>query len=160
MTATTNTMKLTTPGDLAIVIAREFNAPLQLVWDAHTKPEIVQRWLLGPDGWTMPLCEIDLRVGGSYRYVWRHGDGREMGTGGRFLEITPRSRIVATERFDEPWFPGEALNTTEFADVGGRTLHTLTIRHESKEARDKALKSGMDEGLAFCYDRLETVLTS
>src|SRR5260370_3865932 len=107
----TGTLKLTTRGDREIVMTRAFDAPRRLVFDALTKPELVKRWLLGPPGWSMPICEIDLRVGGTYRYVWRNTDGREMGSGGVFREIVRPERIVATEKFEQPWYPGEALAT-------------------------------------------------
>src|SRR5579871_818804 len=86
-------------GEREIVMTRTFDAPRALVFEAYTTPEYVRRWLLGPDGWTMPVCEIDLRVGGRYRYVWRHADGREMGMGGLYKEITTPERIVSTETF-------------------------------------------------------------
>src|SRR5258705_3829114 len=105
--------KVSTPTDRQIQVTRDFNAPRQLVFDAFTKPELVRRWLLGPPGWTMPLCEIDLKVGGAYRYVWRHAnDGREMGMGGVFREIVSPERLVATGKFYESWYPGGALDKT------------------------------------------------
>src|SRR5688500_17262691 len=113
--------KVTTPTDREILIARDFNAPRQLVFDAFTKPELVRRWLLGPSGWTMPVCEIDLRAGGAYRYVWRKEGVKDMGMGGVFREVVSPERIVATEKFDESWYPGEALNTTVFVEEGGIT---------------------------------------
>jgi uncharacterized protein YndB with AHSA1/START domain len=155
-----NTLKVTAAGDREIVITRDFNAPRHLVFDAHTKPELVKRWLLGPPGWTMPVCEIDLRVGGSYRYVWRNQDGTEMGMGGMFREIVRPERLVATERFDQPWYPGEALDTTVFVEEGGKTTATLSVLYESREARDAVLKSPMEEGMAGGYDRLEELLAS
>jgi uncharacterized protein YndB with AHSA1/START domain len=155
-----NTLKLTTPNDLEIVFTREFNAPRQLVWDAHTKPELVQRWMLGPEGWSMPVCEIDLRVGGAMRYVWRNADGREMTVRGAFLVIEPTSRLAWTEIFDEPWYPGQGVNDMSLEEHGGRTHMTVINRYESKEARDVALKSGMDEGMAIGYDNLERMLAN
>jgi uncharacterized protein YndB with AHSA1/START domain len=155
-----NTLKVTAGGDREIVITRAFNAPRQLVFDAHTKPELVQRWLLGPPGWTMPVCEIDLRVGGSYRYVWRNQDGTEMGMGGVFREIVRPERLVATERFDQSWYPGEALDTTIFVEKAGVTTVTITVLYESQEARDGVLKSPMADGMSFGYDRLEELLAS
>src|SRR5258706_16283139 len=104
----TGNLKLATRGDREIVMTRTFNAPRTLVFDAFTKPELVRQWLLGPDGWSMPVCNIDLRVGGKYRYVWRHSSGNEMGMGGIFREIVAPERIVSTEKFDEAWDPGEA----------------------------------------------------
>jgi uncharacterized protein YndB with AHSA1/START domain len=155
-----NTLKVIAQGDREIVITRAFDAPRQFVWDAHTKPELVRRWLLGPPGWTMPVCEIDLRVGGTYRYVWRNQDGTEMGMGGVFREIAPPERLVATEKFDQSWYPGEALDTSVFTEKGGKTTVTLTVLYESREARDGVLKSPMEEGMVAGYDRLEELLAS
>ena len=155
------TFKTAAPGDREIVMTRDFDAPRQLVFDAHTKPEMVKRWLLGPDGWTMPVCEIDLRVGGKYRYVWRRDkDGTEMGMGGVYREIVVPERIVATEKFDQAWYPGEALLTTVLAEQGGTTTLTYTMRYESRETRDAVLKSGMESGVAVSYDRLDNILAS
>jgi len=154
-------LKLTTRGDREIVMTREFNAPRQLVFDAFTKPELIRRWLLGPDGWSMPICEVDLRVGGKYRYVWRKDDGgQEMGMGGVFREIDKPKRIVNTENFDEAWYPGEAIDTTEFTEKGGKTTVTQTVLYISREARDGVLKSGMESGVRRSYDRLEEMLAS
>jgi len=97
----TGTLQVSTRGDREIVMTRDFAAPRQLVFDAFTKPELVRRWLLGPPGWSMPVCEMDFRVGGSYRYVWRHEKGQEMGMGGVYREIVVPERIVSTEKFDE-----------------------------------------------------------
>jgi uncharacterized protein YndB with AHSA1/START domain len=106
------TLRVTTPSEREIVMTRVFDAPRHLVFDAHTRPELLQRWLLGPPGWSMPVCEIDLRVGGKYRYVWRHDrDGTKMGMGGVYREIASPERVVSTERFDEAWYPGEGLGT-------------------------------------------------
>jgi uncharacterized protein YndB with AHSA1/START domain len=159
----TNTggLKVTTPTEREIVMTRVFDAPRELVFDAHTKPELVKRWLLGPDGWSMPVCEIDLRVGGKYRYVWRRDrDGTEMGMGGIFREIVPPERIVATEKFDESWYPGEAVDTTVLTEQDGRTTLTLTVLYESRAARDAVLKSPMESGMVAGYDRLERLLAS
>jgi uncharacterized protein YndB with AHSA1/START domain len=154
------TFKVTTPSDLEIAMTRVFNASRRLVFDALTKPELVKQWLLGPPGWTMPVCEIDLRVGGAYRYVWRKDTGREMGMGGIFREIVPQERIVCTELFDEAWYAGEALVTNVLAEQGGKTTLTLTSRFGSRETRDAVLKSGMESGVAVSYDRLEQLLAS
>ncbi|HJP58555.1 MAG TPA: SRPBCC family protein [Gemmatimonadaceae bacterium] len=154
-------LNLTTRGDLEIVMTRDFNAPRQLVFDAFTKPELIKRWLLGPDGWSMPVCEVDLRVGGKYRYVWRNNDnGQEMGMGGVFREIEKPARIVNTEKFDEAWYPGEAIDTTEFDEKSGRTTVTQTVRYESRETRDAVLKSGMESGVRRSYERLEQLLSA
>ena len=121
------TFKITTRGDRELVMTREFDAPRHLVFDAFTKPELVRRWLLGPDGWSMPVCEIDLRVGGSYRYVWRHASGNEMGMGGVFREIVPPERIVSTEKFDHAWYPGEAVGTIVLTEHAGKTTLTQIV---------------------------------
>ena len=156
-----NTLKVTTRGDREIVMTRTFDAPRRLVFDAFTKPELVKQWLLGPDGWSMPVCEIDLNVGGHYRYVWRNDKtGTEMGMGGVFREIVVPERIVATEKFDEAWYPGEAVDTTVFVEQGGKTTVTVTVLGATAEARDAMLKSGMESGVAVSYDRLEKLLAS
>lgn len=145
---------VTTPSDTEIRVARTFAAPRALLFDCHTKPELVRRWLLGPDGWSMPVCEIDLRVGGRYRYVWRNdGDGREFGMEGEYLEIDAPSRIVNVERY----LDGEALCTLELEEHEGRTTIAQTMRFGSREARDAALKSGMTSGMAASFDRLEAL---
>ena len=152
--------KVSTPTDREIAVERDFNAPRQLVFDAFTKPELVRRWLLGPDGWTMPVCEIDLRVGGAYRYVWRGPKGNDMGMGGVFREIVAPERIVATEKFDDSWYAGEAVDTTVFVEQGGQTTVTTTVRYESKEARDGVLATPMATGVAESYDTLAAYLAS
>ena len=151
---------VSTPSDREIQVTRDFHAPRRLVFDAFTKPELVRRWLLGPPGWTMPVCEIDLRVGGAYRYVWRKEGEKDMGMGGVFRDIVPSERLVATERFDDAWYPGEALDTTVFVEDGAITRITITVLYQSREARDTARRSGMEHGMAAGYNRLEDVLSS
>jgi uncharacterized protein YndB with AHSA1/START domain len=157
----TSTLQVTTPSEREIAMTRVFQAPRTLVFDAHTKPELVKRWLLGPDGWSMPVCEIDLRVGGAYRYVWRREkDGSEMGMGGVYREIAAPERLVNTERFDESWYPGEALDTIVLVEWGGKTTLTQTVLYESRDARDAVLKSGMESGVTASYDRLADLLST
>jgi uncharacterized protein YndB with AHSA1/START domain len=153
-------LKLTTRGDREIVMTRVFDAPRALVFKAFTTPELVKQWLLGPPGWSMPVCEIDLRVGGRYRYVWRHTNGNEMAMGGVYREIVAPEKVVATEKFDESWYPGEAVGTILLIEQGGRTTLTQTVLYESREARDGVLKSPMESGVAAGYDRLATLLAS
>ena len=154
-------LRVTTPSDREIAMTRIFDAPRRLVFDAFTKPDLVRRWMLGPPGWTMPVCEIDLRVGGSYRFVWkRDKDGQEMGMGGVYREIVVAERIVSTEAFDESWYPGEALGTVTFVERDGRTTITQVMRYESQAARDSVLRSGMETGVADSYDRLAEMLGS
>jgi uncharacterized protein YndB with AHSA1/START domain len=154
------TLTLTTRGDREIVMTRVFDAPRTLVFDAWTKPELLKRWLHGPEGWSLPVCEIDLRVGGSFRYLWRHSDGDEMGMRGVYREIVAPERIVATEKFDEPWYPGEAVGTIVFEERDGQTTLTQTLLYESRAARDGVLKSPMEGGVAQSYDRLAQLLAS
>jgi uncharacterized protein YndB with AHSA1/START domain len=135
---------------------RVFEAPRSLVFHALTKPELVRRWLLGPDGWTMPICEIDFRIGGAWRYVWRNADGCEFGMDGIYREIVAPERIVHVERFEG----GEALVTTLFNQQAGETTLTTTMLFASKEERDGALASGMADGVGASYDRLEEILAS
>jgi len=156
---TSSTLKVTTPTDREIVMTRVFDAPRALVFDALTKPALLKRWF-GQPGWPLAVCEIDLRVGGAYRYVWR-GEKGEMGLGGIFQEITPPERIVATEAFDQGWYPGNnALVTQALTEQRGKTTLTLTARYESKDARDAVLRTPMESGIAAAYDRLAEFLTT
>jgi len=155
-----NTMKITTLGEREVVITRTFDAPRSLVWDAHTQPELLKRWLTGPPGWTFTVCEMDLRVGGKYRWVWRGPDGTEMGMGGVHREIVPLERIVNTQLFDQDWTGGEAVGTLVFTERDGKTTLTNTIQYSSREARDAVLKTPMEQGMAAGYDRLEEFLAS
>ena len=114
----TGTLKITTPTEREIVMTRVFDAPRRLVFDAPDQTRAAQALAHGPPGWTLAVCEIDLRVGGAYRYVWRGASGHEMGMGGVYREIVPPERIVATERFDNPWYEGEAVETTVLVENG------------------------------------------
>jgi uncharacterized protein YndB with AHSA1/START domain len=145
-------LQATMPNDQDIQVTRTFNAPRQLVWDAHTKPELVQRWLLGPDGWTMPICEIDFRVGGKYRYGWANpSNGRAFEMVGIFKEIAPVERIVHSERFGA----AESQVTMLLAEARGKTTMTMTIRYDSKQTRDAAFATGMTTGMERSYQRLD-----
>jgi uncharacterized protein YndB with AHSA1/START domain len=156
----TGTMQLATPTEREIVITRVFDAPRKLVFDAHTKPELLKRWLTGGPGWSMAVCEVDLRVGGTYRYVWRRHNGAEMGMGGIHREIVPPERIVTTQLFDEDWTGGEVIGTNVLTERGGKTTLTYTLVYSSPEARDAVLKTPMDQGMAAGYDKLEELLAS
>ena len=156
----TNELKVTTPSDREIMLVRSFDAPRHLVFEAMTKPELVRRWLLGPPGWTMPICEIDLRVGGSFRYLWRHADGTEMQLSGVYREIEAPGRLVNTERFDYGCAAqaGESLGTAVLTERDGKTTVTTTVLYPTKEARDGVIASGMEHGVKAGYDRLEELL--
>lgn len=151
-------LTVTTPSEREVAMTRDFNAPRRLVFEALTKPELLKRWLTGPPGWSFAVCEVDLRVGGAYRFVWSKAGGIQMGMGGVYREVSPPERFVNTERFDEPWYPGEAIVTNALAEKGGKTTLTLTVQYESKEARDVALQSPMEEGVAMGYDRLAEIV--
>jgi uncharacterized protein YndB with AHSA1/START domain len=151
----TGNLKVTTPTDREIVMTRVFDAPRRLVYQAFTKPELIQRWL-GPRGWTLPVCQVDLSVGGKYRYVGEGPDGTKLGWGGTFKEIEHEQRIVHTESFDD--YPGEALITTVWTESARKTTMTLTMLLASKEVRDAIIATGMEHGAAESYDRLEEML--
>jgi uncharacterized protein YndB with AHSA1/START domain len=154
------TLQVTTPSDQEIALTRVFDAPRNLVFDAWTKPELLRRWLGVRGGWTMEICEVDLRVGGSYRFLWRGPEGAELGLRGDYREIVRPERLVSTERFDDPWYEGEALDTLTLVEEGGKTTATMITRADSREIRDAMLKSGMDRGVAESYDVLDRILAS
>jgi uncharacterized protein YndB with AHSA1/START domain len=153
---------VTMPNDLDVVVVRAFNAPRDLVFEAWTKPELVRRWLLGPPGWTMPVCEMDVRPGGKFRWRWRSDEtGKEFGFSGEFREVVRPSRIVHVERFDPGDVGGkmgEALVTSEMTEENGVTTHKMTIHYESKQVRDAAVKTGMTDGMEMGYQRLDDLL--
>ena len=151
--------QVTATGDHILTITRSFRAPRQLVYDAYTKPELLQRWLGVRNGWTFDVCEVDLRVGGKYRWVWRNGKGKELGLSGIYKEINAPERIVCTEKFDEAWYPGEALDTVDFIEHDGQTILSITMEFETKEARDGAAQSGMERGMEESFVVLDAILT-
>jgi uncharacterized protein YndB with AHSA1/START domain len=151
-------LQVTTPTDREIAMTRVFDAPRRIVFDTFTNPEYVPRWMTGPEGWTMPVCKIDLRLGGEWHFVWRKSDGTEMGMRGVYKEITPPDRIVLTESWGANW--PETLNTIVFSEKDGKTTMANTILYPSKDARDAALKTGMKEGAGMSYDRLAELLES
>ena len=147
-------LQVSTPSDREIAMTREFNAPRRMVFDALTKPELLKRWMFGPPGWSFSVCEIDLKVGGAYRFVWSGPGGVQMGVRGVYREVLPPERVVNTEKFDEAWYPGQAVVTNLLIEQGGKTTLTLTVFYESREARDIALQSPMEQGVAVGFDRL------
>jgi uncharacterized protein YndB with AHSA1/START domain len=154
------TLEITTPSDREVAMTRVFDAPRELVFDAWTKPELLRRWLGVRGGWTFAVCEVDLRVGGSYRFVWRGPNGQEMGMGGVYREIVRPERLVATEKFDQAWYEGDAVDTTVFSEEGGRTKVTTTVLYASRAVRDAVLATPMASGIAESYDKLVEVLAS
>lgn len=154
----THTLKITTPSDREIAMTRVFDAPRHLLFDAYTKPELLKQWLGVHNRWTFAVCEVDLRVGGAYRWVWRRPDGFEMGMCGVYREVVRPERVVATEVFDDPWYEGQAVGTTTFVEHGGKTTLTMTVLYDSKTIRDSVLKSPMEQGVAAGFDKLEELL--
>jgi uncharacterized protein YndB with AHSA1/START domain len=154
------TLKISTPNDREIVMTRFFDAPRHFVFEALTRPELVERWLVGPPGWSMVVCQIDLKVGGSFRYVWRNTDGSELKMHGVYREINPPDRLVNTDSFDFGCDAqaGEQMATTVLTERDGQTTLTCTLIYPSKEARDATLGSGMERGVAASYNRLEELL--
>jgi uncharacterized protein YndB with AHSA1/START domain len=150
-------LQVTTPTDREIVLTRVFDAPSRLVFDAFTKPELLKRWF-GARGWNLVVCEVDLRVDGSWRFVSRGPDGTEMGQGGVYRVILPPDRLVYTELFDDQSYPGESLISHEFAEHNGRTTLTSTLLYASREGRDIVLRYPMKRGVAEGYDQLATLL--
>jgi uncharacterized protein YndB with AHSA1/START domain len=153
-------LNVTTPSNREIVMTRLFNAPREIVYDCYTKPELLKRWMHGPDGWSLVVCENDLRVGGTFRWVWRGPNGEDMGMGGVYREIVRPRRIVRTELFDEDWTGGEVLGTLALSEQGGSTIVTTTMLFVSIEARDGALRSGLADGMGAGFDRLDILLAS
>lgn len=147
-----------TPTDTQVVITRVVKAPRKLVYQAYTVPAHLQKWLLGPEGWTMPICEFEAKNGGKWRYVWRKADGAEMAMAGTVKEIVPNEKIVSTETWGPEW--PETLNSVVFTEAGGLTTITLTVTYPSLEARDAALKTGMKSGADQSYTRLDALLAT
>ena len=151
----TGNLKVTTPTDREVVLTRVFDAPRQMVFDAFTKPELLKQWF-GPCGHSLVVCEVDLRVGGGFRFVLRDPQGREMGMRGVYREIVPPERSVHMESFDD--YPGESQVTGVFTEQAGKTTLTATIQYPSKEVRDAVLQMGMEHGAAESYDKLADLL--
>ena len=155
---------VTLPNDRDVVVVRAFNAPRTLVFDAWTKPALIQRWMLGPPGWTMPVCEMDVRPGGTFKWRWRSEEsGAEFGFTGEFREVVRPSRIVHLERYepgDVGGEMGEALVTSELIEKSGVTTQTMTIHYESKAVRDAALKTGMTDGMEMSFQKLDELLAT
>jgi uncharacterized protein YndB with AHSA1/START domain len=151
-------LEISAPSATEILITRQFNAPRELVFDCHTVPSLVRRWLLGPPGWTMPTCDIDLKIGGRYRYVWAGPNGEAMAVSGEHREIIRPERLVSTQIFDEDWAGGETINTLIFTEAGGMTVLNQSVLHSSEKARDMALATGMAEGLEAGYGLLDALL--
>ncbi|MEA3245350.1 MAG: SRPBCC domain-containing protein [Gemmatimonadota bacterium] len=144
------------PNATDFMYRRVFDAPIALIFDAYTKPEHIAKWLLGPDGWTMPVCEMDLRPGGAWRWGWAKGDGRTLEMTGKILEVVPPARLVMTENWGPPW--PETTNDITFTAVGNQTLVTCIIKSRDGESRDAALATGATSGMDTSFARLDALL--
>jgi uncharacterized protein YndB with AHSA1/START domain len=147
-----------TPSDRELSMTRVFDAPRRLVFEAWTSPKHVPHWMLGPEGWSMPVCEIDLRPGGAWHFVWRRSDGTEMSMRGVYKEVKPPERLVCTENWGGDW--PETINTLVLTEDGGGTTMTQTILYPSKAAREAAMKTGMKDGVEVSFDRLANHLAT
>jgi uncharacterized protein YndB with AHSA1/START domain len=152
------TAKVTLPADDQILITREFDAPRDLVYRAWTEPELVKRWWSGQRG-AVTSAEIDLRVGGMWRYVMEANGGFEVAFHGEYREIVPNERIISTEVF-EGMPDAQALDTITFTEMDGRTTLSMLVQHTSKEDRDAHINSGMEDGMQESMDALEQVAVS
>ena len=150
-------LTVTTPTDREILLIRLFDAPRHLLFDALTRPELLRRWY-GARGWSLVVCEVDLRVGGRWRFVSRGPGGAEMGQAGVYRVIQPPERLVYTELFDDQSYPGESLITHELVEEEGGTRLTTTVRYATPEGRDTALRYPMKRGVAESFDRLAAML--
>jgi uncharacterized protein YndB with AHSA1/START domain len=154
------TLHFATVGDREVVMKRAFAVRRELVFDAFVRPELLQQWFYGKPGGTLAVCEVARKAGDSFRYVWRDSDGNEMGMRGTCHEFVRPVRIVATEQFDVPWYPGGAVGTIEMEEHNGLTVLTQTIRYDSPAAREMVLRTPMEHGVALGYDRLASLLES
>ena len=152
-------LTVTLPSDTEILLSRVFDAPRNLVWAAMTKPEHVRRWWCCFDGYTMPVCDIDFRVGGRYRFVMVGPDGNEAAFNGEYREIVVPERVVHTEIF-EPFPDSPTLVTMTLEERDGKTHYQSRVVHQTKEARDMHVQSGMEHGAGLALDRLEEIARS
>lgn len=156
--------RASTPSDTEVLVERSFDAPAALVWRTYTEPALVRRWMLGPPGWSMPVCEMDMRVGGKYRWRWRSDEGgKEFGFTGEFLEVELNGKIVHTQHYN----PGDlgdsmgkepAMVTVTFTESSGVTDVTTRIAFASKADRDAAYSTGMTSGMEMSYKLLDGML--
>jgi uncharacterized protein YndB with AHSA1/START domain len=165
MSAVFEKTQVTQPSEREVKTMRSFKAPRDLVYKAYTTPELVKRWLLGPPGWTMPVCEMDVRVGGKYRWRWRSNDGeKEFGFHGEFKEVNAPAKIVHSEYFDPGNLDSDmgegSIVTTEFSEDKGITTITVLMDFGNKRARDAAVATGMTDGMEQSYQLLDALLAN
>jgi len=165
MSTTTNTTaQVALPSDTEVRVTRDFRAPRELVWRAHVEPELFQRWIGGYPGWSMPVCEMDVRTGGTFRWRWRADeDGKEFGFHGDYREVEAPGLIVNAEYFDPgtlggPMPEGPAMIRTTFTERNGITTLVMLMDYGSREARDGAIATGMTDGMEVSYQRLDALV--
>lgn len=159
MSATTSKLKISFPSDTEVLVERNFAAPKPLIWDVLTKCEHLRKWMYGFEGWSLPICDMDLRPGGKIRWGWQKGDsGETMEITGEFEEVSPHDRFVYRESWGDPW--PESTNIFELLEVDSGTNLNLTMQFPSKAARDSAVETGMNDGLGMSYDRLDHLLAT
>ena len=165
MTTTINSKaQVSLPSDTEVRVTRDFKAPRTLVWQAHTDPKLFQRWIGGYPGWSMPVCEMDVRPSGKYRWRWRaDADGKEFGFHGDYREVDAPSKIVCAEYYDPGSFGGAmstnpAITRTTFTEKNGVTTLVVLIAYDSKETRDAAISTGMTDGMEASYERLDKLV--
>lgn len=150
-------LTLTTEGDRFVVVKRHFDAPPEDVYRAHTDPELIQQWMLGPEGWSMPVCLVEAKPGGKFRYEWSNGKGGGFYLTGEYVELDPYRRIVHVERMHLPAPTPDNHVVTTFEAEGTGTLMTMRMSLPNAEARKAMLASGMEHGMEASYARLERV---
>jgi uncharacterized protein YndB with AHSA1/START domain len=150
-------LTVSTPGEREIVLSRDFAAPAALVFDALTRPELLTRWF-GARGWNLIVCEVDLRVGGAWRFVSRGPGGAEMGHGGTYQVIDRPKCLIYTECYDDQSYPGESLISHELRERGGATALTTTLLYATPEGRNRVLRYPMARGVGESFERLDGVL--
>jgi uncharacterized protein YndB with AHSA1/START domain len=162
MTMLIEKAEVSLPSDREVKVVRSFKAPRALVYQAYTEPKFMKRWLTAMPGWSMPVCEMDVRVGGAYRWRWRSDDGAEFGFTGVFRDVEPAARLAHTQVYDPGDMGGdmgdESLITVEFSEKEGVTTVTTLMDFGSKEARDAAVATGMTDGMEMSYARLDDML--
>jgi len=154
----TNKMKLEREGDRYVVVTRRFDAPPELVYRAHTETELIQKWMLGPEGWTMPVCINEPWPGGKIRFEWSDGKGNGFYLTGEFVEAQPYSRLVHVERMHLPAPTPDNYIETDFAPDGTGTLMTMRMTLPDAQTREAMLATGMEHGMEASYVRLESLL--
>ena len=165
VTKITQPAEVSLPSDTDVRVTRDFKAPRRLVWQAHVDPKLFQRWIGGYPGWSMPVCEMDVRTGGKYRWRWRTDDGgQEFGFFGEYVEVEAPVRMIATEYYDPGTMGGAmdanspTINHTSFTENNGVTTLVTLLKYVSKEARDAAISTGMTDGMEVSYARLEKLV--